>query len=281
MASVLINEGECFESHDVVSLFTNTPVSEALDIIRNQLENDKMLKDRTNLEIGYIMELLEFVVTTTYFTFRGVIYQQKFGTAMGSPVSHIIANLYMEWLEKRAIATAPVNCRPRLWKRFVDDTLEVINRGSVTQPTEHLNSVDSTGSIRFTYEEETEGQIPFLDTLLIRKEDGNVKLLVYRKKTHTDQYLNFMSYHPLHQKLGVIRTLPNRCDNVVTEEKDRRQEEEHVTSALKRCSYSAWSIRKAKKDLQSKDDKEIKKASQKKRVEEYRHGHNTICEGVK
>jgi len=60
------------------------------------------------------------------------------------------------------------------------------------------------------YEEETEGQIPFLDTLLIRKEDGNVKLLVYRKKTHTDQYLNFMSHHPLHQKLGVIRTLLNR-----------------------------------------------------------------------
>ena len=93
------------------------------------------------------------------------------------------------------LATAPVNCRTRLWKRFVDDTLEVINRGSVTQLTEHLNSVDSTGSIRFTYKEETEGQILFLDTLLIRKEDENVKLLVYRKKTHTDQYLNFMSHH--------------------------------------------------------------------------------------
>jgi len=89
---------------------------------------------------------------------------------------------------------------------------------------------------------------------------GNIKLLVYRKKTHTDQYLNFVSHHPLHQKLGVIRTLLNRCENVVTEEEDRRQEVEHITSALKKCSYPAWSIRKAKKD--------IKKASQKKRVEE-------------
>jgi len=71
MASVLIDEGECFESHDVVSLFTNTSVSEAIEIIRNQFENDMMLKDRTNLEIGDIMELLEFVVNTTYFTFRG------------------------------------------------------------------------------------------------------------------------------------------------------------------------------------------------------------------
>ena len=78
MASVLIDGGECFVSHDVVSLFTNAPISEALEIIRNQLENDKKLKDRTNLETDDIMELLEFVVTTTYFTFRGVTYQQRF-----------------------------------------------------------------------------------------------------------------------------------------------------------------------------------------------------------
>ena len=69
------------------------------------------------------------------------------------------------------------------------------------QLTEHLNSVESTRSIRFTYEEETEGQILFLDTLLIRKEDENVKLLVYRKKTHTDQYLNFMSHHQYIRKV--------------------------------------------------------------------------------
>ena len=64
----------------------------------------------------------------------------------------------------------------------MDDTLEVIKRGSVAQLTEHPNSVDSAGSIWFTYKEETEGQIPFLDTLLIRKQDGKYrvsKLLMY------------------------------------------------------------------------------------------------------
>jgi len=54
----------------------------------------------------------------------------------------------------------------------------------------------------------------------------------------------------------------------VTEEEDRRQEEEHINSALKKCSYPAWSIRKAKRDMQNMGDKRIKKASQKKRVEE-------------
>ena len=54
------------------------------------------------------MDLLKFIVTTTYFSFRGVIYQQKFGAAMGSPVSSLLSKLFMEWLEKQAIAIAPV-----------------------------------------------------------------------------------------------------------------------------------------------------------------------------
>ena len=77
--------------------------------------------------------------------FRGQIYQQRFGTAMGSPVSPIMANIYMEFLEQRAIATAPIECKPRMWKRYVDDVLEIINNGKVGQLTEHLNQVDTTG----------------------------------------------------------------------------------------------------------------------------------------
>ena len=76
----------------------------------------------------------------------------------------------MEHLEQEAIATAPTNCRPRMWKRYVDDILEVIKTGMTQQLTDHLNRVDETNSIKFTHEEEVEGTIPFLDTLLVRKE---------------------------------------------------------------------------------------------------------------
>jgi len=53
--------------------------------------------------------------------------------------------------------------------------------------------------------------MPFLDANFNRKEDGSVKSTVYIKKTHTDQYPNFASKHPKHQKLGVFRTLMNKC----------------------------------------------------------------------
>ena len=44
------------------------------------------------------MELLEFILTTTYFVFRDQIYCQKFGTAMGSPVSPMVADIFMEFV---------------------------------------------------------------------------------------------------------------------------------------------------------------------------------------
>ena len=252
MMSVYIDDGEIFNSHDVVSLFTNTPIEKSLDIIKGQLEADNTLKDRTKLNPDDIIELLQFIVTTTYFSFRGQIYRQIFGAAMGSPVSAIVANLFMEWLEKEAILTAPMDCRPRFWRRYVDDVLEIINKGSTHNLTEHLNTIDPTGSIKFTHEEETQGKIPFLDTLIVRKEDGTVKLLVYRKKTHTDQYLNFHSQHPLHHKLGVVRTLMDRMENVVTEEGDKREEELRIRNALADCGYPKWALDRVKQQMRDK-----------------------------
>ncbi|XP_072030474.1 uncharacterized protein [Amphiura filiformis] len=252
MTGVLIEENDIFNSHDVVSLFTNTPIDKSLDIIKDRLEKDKTLNTRTNLTPDDIIQLLQFVLTTTYFSFRGSIYRQVFGAAMGSPVSPIVANLFMEWLEQEAITTAPLDCKPKLWRRYVDDILEIINKDSTQKLTDHLNTTDQSGNIKFTYEEEKEGQIPFLDTLLIRKQDGTVKLLVYRKKTHTDQYLSFKSQHPLHQELGVVRTLMNRKDKIVTEEDDKKDEEQRIRKALAVCEYPKWAMDKVKQQMKDK-----------------------------
>ena len=252
ISGICREEGDIFNSHDVVSLFTNTPINKTLEIIRNRLNEDDSLSTRTKLSVDDIMELLEFILTTTYFSFRNNIYRQKFGAAMGSPVSAIIANMFMEWLEKEAIASAPVDCRRKIWRRYVDDVLEVIKSGTTQKLTDHLNTMDPTGSIKFTHEEESEGKIPFLDTLIVRKPDGTVKLLVCRKKTHTDQYLNFDSQHPLHQKLGVIRTLMDRKNNIVTEEEDRKEEDERIKTALKHYGYPRWTWDKVNQQMANK-----------------------------
>ena len=56
LAEVIIEEGEIFNSHDVVSLFTNTPIDQSLDVIRTRLQGDSSLKDRTLLSVDDIID---------------------------------------------------------------------------------------------------------------------------------------------------------------------------------------------------------------------------------
>ena len=44
-------------------------------------------------------------LSMTYLTFRNQVFQQVYGTAMGSPVSVVIANMAMESMEERALTT--------------------------------------------------------------------------------------------------------------------------------------------------------------------------------
>ena len=53
------------------------------------------------------MKLLEFCLSATFLSFHGGVYQQTFGTVMGSPVTVTIANLVMEDVE-RALATTDI-----------------------------------------------------------------------------------------------------------------------------------------------------------------------------
>ena len=85
------------------------PVDPALNIIRDLLDKDHTLKERTVLAVNDILLLLEFCLKNMYmyFSFQDQFYEQVEGVAMGSPVSPISANLYMEYLEQKALSTAP------------------------------------------------------------------------------------------------------------------------------------------------------------------------------
>ena len=64
------------------------------------------LAERTTLTPAQIADLLTFLLRSTYFQYNGSIYEQKDGAATGSPVSAVIANLYVENFEERAITTS-------------------------------------------------------------------------------------------------------------------------------------------------------------------------------
>ena len=86
---------------------TQFSVDPALNIIKNLLVKDQTLKERTVMEVDDIILLLEFCLKNTYFSIQGQFYVQFEGAAMGSPVSPIVANLYMEYLEQKTLSTCP------------------------------------------------------------------------------------------------------------------------------------------------------------------------------
>ena len=80
-------------SFNVVSLFSKIPVDLAIRVAEERLKEDASLGQITSLPVEDIIHLLSFCLKTTQFTYNGTYYQQVFGTAMGSPVSAVIANM--------------------------------------------------------------------------------------------------------------------------------------------------------------------------------------------
>ena len=238
---IKLQPGECLSSYDVSALFTSVPIDPALNIIKDLLDKDNTLKERTVMEVRDIILLLEFCLKNTYFSFQDQLYEQVEGAAMGSPVSPIVANLYMEYLEQKALSTAPhpPGSGAGMWMTPLSSTRET-NKQSFLQ---HINSVDP--AIRFTVEDNKEDRsIPFLDTIVKPEADGTLSITVYRKPMHTDQYLQWDSHHHLSAKISVFQTLSHRASTVCNKPELLQQEKDHIRKALTKCKYPKQALDK-------------------------------------
>ena len=165
--------------------------------------------------------LLMLCRKNVHFTFNNAVYQQISGVVMDSPLGPVIAGIFMVELETRLVPRLSEHLK--LWKRYVDDTLCLIKRGTLELILPQLNNflklwkryVDDTlclikrgtlelilpqlnnfhENVKFTYEKQNNNMIAFLDVLLVQR--GNeIDTAVFRKSTNTDIYINWNSFAP-------------------------------------------------------------------------------------
>ena len=145
---------------------------------------------------------------------------------MGGPASSTTGEIYMQAYEHTAITTAMHP--PKVWERFVDEVYSILKRMHLENVFHHINNNDT-----FTMEQEGNGELAILDTLLKRNNEA-ISVLVYRKPTYTEQYLHYSSHHQTSKKESVVSSLFNRPYSIIT---NIHKESAKIKQVLKENGY--------------------------------------------
>ena len=216
---------------DVVSLFTRVPVDEALAAARRALDLNPDLDLPVPADI--FMKLVEICVRFGAFEFESEEYEQIDGLPMGSPLSGVLANLFMETLE--ADHYLGIVGAHALWIRYADDvTLLVAVRVVTDDLAARLNAVYPW--IQFTWEKEQDNQLPVLDVMIKRDSNHQPRFAVYRKPTCKDDYIHYLSAHSERVKSGVVIGLFLRALRICSPE-CLDDEFNHIIQAFRKLHY--------------------------------------------
>ena len=197
-------------SLDITSLFTNVPIEDVLNFLESKIDSNQI---SLPIPKTCFLELIKLCTNHNYFQFNEKFYRQKFGISMGSPLSPVLANLFMEYFESQLLPS--ITPKPLMWLRYVDDVF-LIWPENENFDVFYQKVNDLVPSIKFTTEWENNRNLPFLDTRVHRMISG-FSFAIYRKPTHSNQYIHYFSWHTEQVKRSALFSLLLRayriCDH--------------------------------------------------------------------
>ena len=196
-------------SLDVEALYTSTPVDEALNAVRAKLLSGAAAIPEP-LRTEDVIELLGTAFSLTYFHFEGQVYRQVRGLPMGCAVSGIVAILFMEAIERRALTQF---ARCPLYLRYVDDCYALVKDANEAQELQAcLNSQHP--SINFELEncrrDRDTTSLSLLDLTVNISADGEATFDFFRKEARSEVFMHRDSALPWSQKAATIRNEQRR-----------------------------------------------------------------------
>ena len=133
---------------------------------------------------------------------------------MGSPLGPVLANAFLCHYETKWLDDCPLSFMPMFYARYVDDIFVLLrSKEHVATLAQYLSSQHP--NINFTYEEEINNVLPFLDVNVYRDADKFAST-VHRKVTFSGVYTNFDSFMPDTYKRGLVCTLLHRAFQITS-----------------------------------------------------------------
>jgi hypothetical protein len=182
-------------------LYVNIPIEETLSIIIS-----KLLENNDRPTTQQIITLAKAVLTQNYFTFQNKIYQPDKGISMGSPISSIIAEIFLQHFEDKYIKQLLYTKNVVLYTRYIDDILIIYDTQKIrvhhSTITMHINQIHENIILNPTYEHNT--NINYLD-LTIAWKPTRLEIDIFCKLTTTDTTISFCSNHTIQHKMAAFR----------------------------------------------------------------------------
>ena len=196
LREVRLNNKEEIISYDVVSLYTNVPVMEAIETCTSLLYSLPE-SQRPEMDRETFMELARIASCDVVMSTHDGFYVQRDGLAMGSPPAPHFAN---GWLSK---FDSVIRGEAKLYFRYMDDILKEVNREHVEQQLRDINQLHP--NLKFTLERENEEQLPVLDMKIWHNhETGALSSTWYCKPTDTGLIMNYHALAPKRYKRSVV-----------------------------------------------------------------------------
>lgn len=216
-----------------MSQVPSVPNAEAIRILDEILENRAV-----DLNLRYeILRLTSLCASLNYFIFDKNFYHKKDGLAMGSPLSPLLAELFMDNFEKNLLSLPHPKIKQIIFsKRFVDHIFCIID-GTERDIQELLVLInDQHRSIKFTLAKNE--SLNLLD-LSISVNQNKASLKVFRKPTYTDQVIpNSISYH-VSQKYTAFHALIHNLVNLPLYAQGHEEELNTTKSTASNNGYNA------------------------------------------
>jgi hypothetical protein len=195
---------EVLVSLDVTALFTNIPQELVMQAIEKRWY---YIAQFTKFSLTQFLYAIELILSSTSFVFNGQVYEQIFGSPMGSPLSPILADIVMDDLEVHCLES--LNFKISTFLRYVDDIFAIIPRSKINEVLNAFNNYHPR--LKFTFEIENNNVINFLDTTVIRNDERLITNW-YRKPTFSGRYINYFSNHPQNYKKKCNNGSCGSCD---------------------------------------------------------------------